>query len=65
MLTGKLDGIEAAMDIRSLYDIPILFITGYEENKLLERISSIDACTYLIKPILPKNLESAIEHALQ
>ena len=56
---GRVNGIEAAMKIRSRSDIPIVFITGYEEEKLIKRTRSV-ASTYLIKPFTPKDLESAI-----
>ena len=65
ILNGRINGIEAALQIRSGSDIPILFITGYEEGKLIERVKSVKSSTYLIKPITPKALESAITQALQ
>lgn len=64
-LNGSVNGIEAAMEIRSGSDIPIVFITGYEEEKIIERIKSLKFSTYLIKPFAPKTLESAIIQALQ
>ena len=59
-LNGRFNGIEAAKEIRSRSDIPIIFITGYEEEKLIERIESVPSSVFLIKPITPKDLESAI-----
>ena len=56
ILNGRVNGIEAAMEIRSRSDIPIVFITGYEEGKLIEQIKSITSSTYLIKPFTPKAL---------
>jgi len=64
-LNGSVNGLEAAVQIRSGSDIPILFITGYEERELIEQIKSVTSSTYLIKPITPKALESAITQALQ
>ena len=64
-LNGSVNGIEAAMEIRSGSDIPIVFITGYEEEKIIERIKSVTSSTFLIKPFTPKALESAITQALQ
>ena len=61
MLEGKIDGIEAAMNIRSLNDIPIVFISGYQEEKLLKRAKSVASSIYLIKPITPQDLELAID----
>lgn len=65
ILNGSVNGIEAALQIRSGSDIPIIFITGYEESELIERIKSVTSSTYLIKPIVPRSLESAITQALQ
>jgi len=64
-LKGKLTGIEAALEIRSLYETPIIFVTGYEEGKLLDQIKSLGSSTYLIKPILPIDLKSAVNRVLQ
>ena len=64
ILSGSVNGIDAAREIRSQSDIPIVFITGYEERKLIQQIKSIPSSTYLIKPITPKILNSAITEAL-
>lgn len=64
-LNGSVNGIEAAMQIRSRSDIPIVFISGYEEGKLIELIKSVKSSTYLVKPFTPKALESVIIQALQ
>ncbi len=37
MLAGEMDGIEAAERIRSLLDVPIIFLTANSNNSLLER----------------------------
>ena len=65
ILNGKVNGLEAAIQIRSGSDIPIVFVTGYEEGKLIEQIKTVTSSSYLIKPIGPKVLESAIAQALQ
>ena len=65
ILNGRVNGIAAAMEIRLRSDIPIVFITGYEEGKLIERIKSVKSSTHLIKPFTPKALKSAITQALQ
>ena len=65
ILNGRLNGVEVAMELRSRSGIPILFVTGYEEGKLIERIKSIKSSTCLIKPFTPKALESAITQAFK
>lgn len=64
ILNGSVTGIEAAFEIRSRSDIPIVFITGYEEGKLIDQLKTITTSTYLIKPVTPDDLESAIAAAL-
>lgn len=64
MLEGEIDGIEAATDIRSLHDIPIVFISGYQDKILLDRAKAVGSSIYLVKPIKPLDLESAIKQVL-
>ncbi len=59
-LKGQMDGIEAAGEIRSVCNVPIIFISGYQEDKLLEKAGSLEFSTYLIKPIIPDDIKSAI-----
>ena len=36
-LNGEIDGIEAAQQIRNLYNIPFIYLTGSYDNSLLKR----------------------------
>jgi len=64
-LLGEMDGIEAALEIRSDYDIPLIFLTGYNDEEIFEKINSIESCTYLIKPVDPVEIKAAIEQVLK
>ena len=64
-LKGHMDGIEAAGSIRSTFNVPIIFISGYQEEKLLEKARSVEYTSYLIKPIMPDDFKSAIEQTLK
>ena len=64
-LRGEMDGIEAAMIIRSLYDIPILFVSGYAEEELSIKIKSVERSILLSKPFVPEEFLSAINQSLQ
>ena len=48
---GKIDGIDTAREITEKSDIPIIFTTGYEEPKVVERAKQIKPVAYLIKPV--------------
>ena len=63
-LKGQMDGIEAARKIRSTSNVPIVFISGYQEETLMKKAEAIEFTTYLIKPILPDDIKSAIERVV-
>lgn len=64
VLKGEMDGIEAAQQIRDLYDIPIIYLTAYSDKKILERAKITEAFGYVLKPFEDREVQSAIEMAL-
>jgi CheY-like chemotaxis protein len=64
-LYGEIDGIEAAKRIKTLFSIPIVFMTGYEDEETMERANCVEHSGYLIKPVEPEDLQSVINGALQ
>lgn len=64
MLLGEIDGIEAASKIRSEDDIPVIYITSYADDELLERAKITQPFGYMIKPIGDRELFSGIELTL-
>ncbi len=63
-LEGEMDGIQAAEEIRAVYDIPIIYLTGYTDKKTLLRAKVTDPFGYLIKPFDERGLQTTIEMAL-
>jgi signal transduction histidine kinase/DNA-binding response OmpR family regulator len=64
VLQDGTDGIEAAGKIRSKMNIPVIFLTAYAEEKVLERAKLTDAFGYLIKPFENNELHFTIQMAL-
>lgn len=64
-LNGEMDGIDAAKQIKSRSGIPIVFMTGYEDEETMERANCVEHSGYLIKPVEPEDLQSVINEALQ
>lgn len=62
-LAGKMDGIEAAEIIKSNNNIPIIFMTGYQDKGHMERAKCLNPVKYFIKPINTEELLSAINSA--
>ncbi len=50
VLAGEIDGIDAAAAIRSESDIPVIFVTGYEDQNNKVRAENVHPLDYLIKP---------------
>lgn len=71
-LEGKMDGIEAAMQIRELYDIPVIYLTAYSDTSIMQRAKMTGPSGYLLKeqfgflnkPFEESELDTAIEIAL-
>lgn len=63
-LKGAMDGIEAAVRINELMDIPIIYLTGISDDYTLLRAKRTEPSGYIIKPFNKADLHSAIEMAL-
>jgi PAS domain S-box-containing protein len=63
-LEGRMDGIEAADRIRSSSSIPIVYLTAYTDEALLQRAKLTEPLGYLVKPYGERELRSTVEMAL-
>ena len=64
MLKGKGDGIDAAQEIKSIRDIPIIYLTAYDDVQTRKRAETTNPNAYLIKPFEEKELQNKIATAL-
>ena len=63
-LKGEIDGIEAAQEIRTRFNIPVIYLTAYADNQTLERALATNPLGYLTKPFQEKELRTTLEVAL-
>ncbi len=63
-LAGKMDGIEAAEQIVSGSNIPIVYITAHSDEKIVRRMMKTGPFGYIIKPFDERDLRIAVEIAL-
>lgn len=63
-LKGEIDGIKAATQVRSRFNIPIIFLAAYVDENMVKHIKNTEPFGYLIKPFDPKELHIVIEIAL-
>ena len=63
-LAGEMNGITAAGHIRAAADVPVIFLTAYSEDKLLQQAKAIAPYGYLVKPVPERELAATVEMAL-
>jgi diguanylate cyclase (GGDEF)-like protein/PAS domain S-box-containing protein len=63
-LRDDIDGIQAAIEIRSQYDVPVIFCTAYSNEATLVRAKVSEPYGYVLKPFDNRELEINIEIAL-
>ena len=63
-LAGELNGIETASIIKHSSDIPIVFLTSYSQEPLLEQAKAVTPYGYLIKPVPERELAATIDMSL-
>lgn len=64
MLKGDMDGIETAQKIRDLYDVPVIYLTAYFDEEILNRAKITEPFGYILKPFEDMRIQSAIEMAV-
>lgn len=63
-LGDGMDGVEAAGQIRALWDIPIVYLTADSDESTLQRAKVTDPYGFLLKPYQDRDLHTAIEMGL-
>lgn len=64
VIKGEIDGIETAKQIRSVLDIPVVYLTAFSDEKTIERAKITEPFGYIIKPFNKRELSITVEMAL-
>lgn len=64
MLKGKLDGVEAAEQIKTHYNLPVVYLTAHNDSATLERAKITTPYGYILKPYEERELHTNLEIAL-
>ncbi len=64
VLKGDRDGIDAAREIHERFDIPVIYLTAYVNEYLVEKAKDSEHFGYLVKPFRERELDIAIRMAL-
>jgi two-component system, response regulator PdtaR len=65
MLDSLLDGIEAAHIISYKYNVPIIYVTAYNDEQTLNRARASHPFDYIIKPYDENKLKEKIDSAVR
>jgi CheY-like chemotaxis protein len=63
-IKGPMDGIEATAALRKLWDVPVIFLSAYSDQKTIDRAKATGVSGFLTKPIQYSALGNAIEMAI-
>lgn len=64
MLPGK-DGIELMKDVLAISDVPVIFLSGYDQDELITKAFEMGAVDYIVKPFSPTELNARVRAALR
>ncbi len=63
-LASVMDGIAAAQAIRSQFALPVVFLTAFDADQILERAKLTEPFGYLLKPFSTRELRTVLMMAL-
>ena len=63
-LKGRMNGIEAAKEIRSRYDIPVIYLTAHSDESTFRDALVTEPFGYILKPFENREMRISIEMAL-
>ncbi|MBD3884873.1 response regulator [Phormidium tenue FACHB-886] len=64
LMPGEMDGIEAAIQIRTRFQIPVVYLTAYGDADTLARAKRAEPFGYILKPFQAQELDATIQVAL-
>jgi DNA-binding NarL/FixJ family response regulator len=63
-LNGEMDSSDTAHEIMTLFDIPVIFLTAFLDEKTIYRSKLIEPSRFITKPIEYDELKTSIESAI-
>ncbi|MGD1844789.1 MAG: LytR/AlgR family response regulator transcription factor [Salibacteraceae bacterium] len=64
-LEDGLNGIDLAVKMREINEVPIIFVTAMQASSVVEQAMPVVPSGYLVKPVHPMELKANIELALE
>jgi CheY-like chemotaxis protein/DNA-binding PadR family transcriptional regulator len=64
VMPGRMNGIDAAKIITEELDIPVVFVTSYADDTIIEKAKSVKPYGYIVKPFNELVIKATVEVAL-
>ncbi|MDO9529437.1 MAG: HD domain-containing protein, partial [Syntrophales bacterium] len=64
MLKGDMNGIEGAGQIYPRFGVPVVYLTAYADDEILQKAKETEPFGYILKPFEERELHSSVEIAL-
>ena len=64
MLQGEMDGVTAAGKIQDQFGIPVIYLTAYANEDVVQRAKKTHPYGYIVKPFKEKELHIAVDMAI-
>ena len=62
-LKGNMNGLQAAIQIKKKHNIPVIFLTAFEDENTISRINEVENKGFIVKPFEDEMLKQALEKA--
>jgi len=59
-LKGEMNGIQLALKIKAQYNIPVIFLTAFEDESTISKMANVSEYGYIVKPFEDEVLEQAL-----
>lgn len=59
-LKGDIDGIDTAQKINTLYHVPVIYLTGYNDKNTIKRANITEPFGYIVKPFEDREIQLLI-----
>ena len=63
-LLGDMDGVQTSKEILLISEVPVIYLTGWTDDKTLDKVKKTNPFGYIVKPFEIIELKVAIELAL-
>ena len=64
LLAGEIDGIETARQLRKRFQLPVVYLTSFTNESIIERAKETTPSGYIVKPFKRRELLATVEMAL-